>query len=475
MFTSAYTTTERLRRCLPAALGVLLCQSASAFELEMGAVTLNDTFTVPSWTTVTYAAPFDVRPLVFVLPTNQGSDPSTVRIRNISTSGFEVLQVEPTANDGPHVAMSTAYLAIEPGNHLLPDGSRITAIDVSTTASANRLLSVTWTGVSFPSVFGLSPAVLTQIQTLNNESLNPPGTSSAPFMDVSIQSLSTSFLQLTLERAESTAGTVAVAERVGVLAIDDQTNISFVDAAGIAVQLQSLATPDNIVGWTNGCIVNNYPVAFTTTPLTVASVNSRDGNNGGWIRRCSQSSTGLGLTVDEDIDTDSERSHTTERAGIVAASGAFHANFDVELNVAKSFTTVSDPINGTSNQKPIPEAVVEYTVNVENLGSLSPDSDSLTITDIVPSELSLCVTATCLAGGPIILDVTGSPAPPGVSIGLIEYSDDGGISYTYTPVPDVSGYDPVVNAVRINLTGTFSSITTTGPPSFDLVMAAEIK
>ena len=63
---------------------------------------------------------------------------------------------------------------------------------------------------------------------------------------------------------------------------------------------------------------------------------TRNGNNGGWLRRCSQSSSSIGLTVDEDIDTDSERSHIGEAAGIVAASTAFHVNFAVDLAVSKS-------------------------------------------------------------------------------------------------------------------------------------------
>jgi hypothetical protein len=33
---------------------------------------------------------------------------------------------------------------------------------------------------------------------------------------------------------------------------------------------------------------------------------------------------------DEDIDADTERSHTNESAGIIAASRAFHANFEVD-------------------------------------------------------------------------------------------------------------------------------------------------
>lgn len=356
----------------------LLCTTLSpavrAFELEMAPVTLNDTFSVPGWTTVTFLEPFDTRPLVFVLPTNQGSDPATIRLRNVTTTGFEVLQVEPSGNDGPHVSMTTAYLAIEPGNHVLPDGTRIIALERTTATFANRLLGVSWDLVPFPTTFAAAPAAIAQFQTMASESQTPPNTPSLPFMDVGMQNLGPASVQITLERAESTAGTI-VAERVG----------------------------------------------------------------------------------------------------IIAASGAFRANFDVDLDVAKAVTTTWDPVNGASGPYSIPDATVEYRIAIENRGSRSPDTGSLTVTGDVPADLSLCVTTTCLAGAPVTLDVSNSPVPPGITLGLVEYSDNNGATFGYVPVPDTSGYDANINAIRVTLDGVFGSISTSGAPSFELILGAKIQ
>ena len=223
-------------------------------------------------------------------------------------SGFELLQVEPSANDGPHVAMPTAYLAVEIGDHLLPDGSRLLAFEYSTNSFANRFVSTTWDTRTFPSAFSAPPAVIAAIQTMNNESGTPPSTASSPFMDVGIRNVTTGSLQVTLERAESTAGTVSSTERIGLLAADSGFSLSFVDQFGAAIDLQSLATPANVQGWDNGCFSNAFPVPFSAAPLAVASANTRNGNNGGWVRRCSISSSTLGLTIDEDVDNESERS-----------------------------------------------------------------------------------------------------------------------------------------------------------------------
>lgn len=445
-----------------------------AFEMEMGAVTVADTSVIATWTSVTFQSGFDSTPLVFALPTTDGSDPATLRIRNVTTTGFELVQTEPSANDGPHAAMPTAYLAIEPGVHSLPGGVRIIAIEHSTTSFANRFISTTWDSITFPAIFATPPAVLVSIQTMANESGSPPSNSSVPFMDVGIQNITSSGMQVTLERAESTAGSVISQERIAILAIDNLANISFVDSFFTQVQLQSLATPTNIRGYSNGCFANSYTAPFPATPLAVASMNTRRGNNGGWLRRCGQSASTLSLTVDEDIDNDSERSHIVEAAGVVASSVAFHANFDVEMTVSKSVSVLSDPISGTTNPKAIPSSTVDYTIRVENSGSISPDGNSVVIVDSIPPDLSLCVTAACFPGGPVIFDDSASPIPIGVTLGVIEYSDDGGASYTYPPNPDALGFDPLVDAVRITMNGTLASIGTGGTPMFDLRLAARV-
>ena len=440
----------------------------------MGPAVLQDTFASPAWTSITFLEPFDTVPHVHVLPTNEGGDPATVRVRNVTTTGFEALQVEPNGNDGPHVAMNTAYLAIEPGSHVLPDGTRLVSLDYTTTSFANRFISTTWDNVAFPIAFPATPAVLASIQTVANESGNPPATSSIPFMDVGIRNVSTTGLQSTLERAESTAGTVTVGERIAILAIENGTNISFVDMFSNQVLLQAITTPRNIRGWDNGCFANNYIVPFPATPLAVASTNTRSGNNGGWLRRCGQSSVALSLTVDEDIDNDAERNHTPEAAGIVAGSIAFHAKFEVDLGITKSVEVLSDPVNAGPDARAIPQATMQYTIQVENTGSISPDASTVVVFDTVPEEVDLCVTAACLTGGPVIFDDSASPVPTGVTLGTVEYSDDDGLTYIYVPSPDAFGFDPLVDAVRITMNGTLASIGVAGAPQFDLRLAARV-
>jgi hypothetical protein len=55
------------------------------------------------------------------------------------------------------------------------------------------------------------------------------------------------------------------------------------------------------------------------------------------------------------------------------------------------------------------------------------------------------------------------------------FSNNGGTSYTYTPIPDSSGYDANVTNVRIILGGQFAGKTGSGSPSMTLQLLMQVK
>ncbi|MEM1264122.1 MAG: hypothetical protein AAGH76_17115 [Pseudomonadota bacterium] len=459
---------------IAALASLLVCAPSQAGRLEMGAVTIQDTFTVPSATRVTFIEPFDVTPVVVSLPTTQGGDPAVARVSNISRFGFDIVQTEPSANDGPHVAMDTAYLAVEPGEHTLPGGGRLVAFTQATTSTVSGITGQTWDAVAFAAPFGGVPAVVTALQTVRNESATPPATSSTPLLAVAVRNVSSIGFDVALERAESTAGTVSLTETIGIVAIDNNTTVTLLDTGGNSVELQALVTPNNIEGFNNGCFTNGFNAPFATPPLAVASMVTRNGGNGGWLRRCSLGTTSLGLTVDEDIDNDSERNHIDETAAVVAASRAFHANLGVQLSVAKNVSVVSDPIGGNSNPFAIPGAVVEYVIDVSNAGSSAPDGNSLIVEDEIPEELAMCVASTCYGDAPVGFDDTASPVATGMTIASVTYSNDNGATFGYAPTADAAGYDAAITDIRVTLNGTLPGIAASGTPRFALQVVARV-
>ncbi|AZL83916.1 hypothetical protein EIJ81_03925 [Aliivibrio salmonicida] len=58
---------------------------------------------------------------------------------------------------------------------------------------------------------------------------------------------------------------------------------------------------------------------FDSPPILVATKNSRNGGNGGWLRRCDLQKDKVSFIVEEDMDKDSERAHAAEKAGFLCS------------------------------------------------------------------------------------------------------------------------------------------------------------
>lgn len=94
---------------------------ANAQNLQTGVVTFNQPNNANQWFTTTFEQPYAQPPVVIAGPLlEDGSDPAHVRIRNVTTTGFEY-QAEkfdsyPTSG---HKEVTFTYLAIAPGNHTI--------------------------------------------------------------------------------------------------------------------------------------------------------------------------------------------------------------------------------------------------------------------------------------------------------------------------------------------------------------------
>lgn len=143
----------------------------------------------------------------------------------------------------------------------------------------------------------------------------------------------------------------------------------------------------------------------------------------------------------------------------------------------KTFTTLSDPINGINNPKSIPGSVGEYTIYIENQGSGTADTDTITIVDSIPEEYAL-ITSNIAAGKPYDF-IDGSESSNlscnFVSLGdftdCIDFSDDDRSTWTFVPNGAV---DPDVTDVRFNLSGQMQKDDGASPyPSFELQFQVE--
>lgn len=167
---------------------------------------------------------------------------------------------------------------------------------------------------------------------------------------------------------------------------------------------------------------------------------------------------------------------TSEFSGNVIVTGG------PTLVHTKTVTLLSDPINGSTNPRSIPGSEQRYSILVTNQGAGAVDANSLSIVDAVPANTRLRVLD---AGGPgsgPVQFVEGSPASTltysyislGSTTDSLDFSNDGGVTWTYTPVADADGYDAAVTHVRVRPSGTMPGSSVAGNPSFELRLRVRV-
>ena len=146
--------------------------------------------------------------------------------------------------------------------------------------------------------------------------------------------------------------------------------------------------------------------------------------------------------------------------------------------IMKSSIVVADPVNGGSNPKRIPNAVVSYTIQVSNQGLGRADADTVVISDSLPSGLELAndsgngapITFVANTSGLSIdpQDCTVAPSPE-----VILYEENG--STTSSPADvDSDGYLEDVTGFIVNPCLRMNANTGGSPPSFSIIYRARI-
>ncbi|XQF93012.1 H-type lectin domain-containing protein [Pseudoalteromonas espejiana] len=217
-------------------------------KIEGRFIELQDTYTSPVWTKINFQQQYITPPAVFMLSTNQGGNPAIVRIRNVTTTGFEALPLEPSGEDGEHITMGAHYLAVEYGVHEFPDG---TIMEVGSTDLRLELQYGAKSGfapftpqgyksLTFAQPFAVRPNFFHSLQTLNSLDSNPPSQALVPFLTVAVEtgSLSTSGVNIALEASETALGIIEN-ETVAYLAVEPGSNRSFLDDSGAEVSWES--------------------------------------------------------------------------------------------------------------------------------------------------------------------------------------------------------------------------------------------
>jgi len=320
-----------------AALGLIACPAS---QVRAGVIEVGRTDVGPSGAaTVDFRESFDRPPLVFTMPTTDGQRPRSARVSDVGRDGFRLSQAEPAGSNGTAATMQgVPFVAIEPGKHAFntPGGDTVEleAFSLRTSQTVQRSPPFADDGGHIPVAlrrdFDNPAAVLTTIQTVNNEPGNTPGAPSSPWLTTSVKNIQTGGgsdqFAFALERSEVADGaTVDADERVAYIAIDI-TDGALTGAEGGPVAFEARESGNTITDDATAISFNQD--AFPDDPIALADKTTRDGRDGGWLQRAGVSASDITLLMREDEFTDDDQadgSHTTEVAAILAFARAFRA------------------------------------------------------------------------------------------------------------------------------------------------------
>jgi hypothetical protein len=136
----------------------------------------------------------------------------------------------------------------------------------------------------------------------------------------------------------------------------------------------------------------------------------------------------------------------------------------------------SDPINNATNPKSIPGSIQVYTVRLTNQGAGAVDTNTISIVDAIPANTAMYVLDIGGAGSGPIAFTNGSPsstltytyAALNSPTDNLEFSNNGGTTWTYSPSPNAAGCDPAITHIRVRPQGTMAASTGAGNPYFEI-------
>lgn len=283
------------------ALTLVVAQAAPRYESASITVTQSS---ATAWQTLQFSTPFTSPPVVVAgPPTYNGADGATVRLRNVTASGFEYQLDEWDYLDGVHPAESFSYFALEPGTHQIG----------GLTWQAGRIGGITDIAqtVTFVSAFGATPIVIAQAESVNN----------AKAINTRARSVTTTNFALKIHAQESDTAALT-GESVGYIAITPGAG-SLDGAPFLAGRTGSNVTH----AWKTLTFGLSY-----RNPAFFAQTQSNAGADPFAIRRRNLTATGVEFFLQEEQSLATETSHSAEDVGYLVfgeTQGELRAKLEV--------------------------------------------------------------------------------------------------------------------------------------------------
>ncbi len=304
--------------------GGLIYDSANSQIGEFGAVDVtarvdnSGVLTEASWVTVSLQGTYSSVPAVVANPpTFKGGDPGVVRIKNVTTSSFQINMQEWEYKDGNHITETINYMVLKQGNHVLPGGLQIDAgtvrtdDDNATYCSGSQFKS---DSVNFNTSLS-NPVVIASIITYND----------IKAVTSRVWSVSNTGFEVSLQEEQNEGGHTY--ETVAYIAIEQGSVTDTSNSPNWSLQSA------NVSNVTNSNKTITFASAFSGLPFVIAGMQTLNGNDPAALRLNSTSSTNMVLHIEEEKSCDAEVAHTGENVGYIALQG-ISVNYNIALAVA---------------------------------------------------------------------------------------------------------------------------------------------
>lgn len=263
--------------------------SAASLRIETGQVRIDH-----QWTHVALAKTF-TKPVVIAGPlSHNGSDPGTVRIRNVTVTGFDIRVQEWDYLDDAHVEESVGFMVLEQGTYKLSDGTLLEADFFRTNAVSS------FQNIGFQQTYARTPVVMTAVTTFDG----------ADAVTGRVQNVTLKGFDYCMQEQElNTEGHV----------VETIAYVAWEPSAG------TLDGHTFLVGKTSNVVSSRYAAitfspAFSATPVFIADMQTTNGSNTATIRHKNPTASGVNVVIDEEQSLDLEISHIEEVVGYIGLS-----------------------------------------------------------------------------------------------------------------------------------------------------------
>ena len=258
-------------------------------QIETGEVSIDH-----NWTTVGFTKSF-TDPIVVVKPFSlNGGHPGVIRIRNVSSTGFEVRLQEWQYLDGQHTLEAVGFLIMERGKYTLNNGKQIIAdrFDTNQTSTFDNIL--------FDLNFQDIPVVVTSISTFNGSDT----------VTGRIRNISRQGFEFIMQEQESNSQSHTT-ETINYIACppssDTINGVSF-----------KVATTGNIV--THSPRTIPFGETFNPLPVFISDMQTTNGRDTSNLRWKNKTMSSIDVLIDEEQSLDSETGHISEEVGYILFS-----------------------------------------------------------------------------------------------------------------------------------------------------------